>query len=355
MSIKIIQKPSKNFSSRNGWRPDLIVNHITAGNNVNSAINWFQSPNNQQSSAHFIVDLDGTIYQCVQIDKMAWAQGTSTNPSSNMYYGKSKLPLVQSRKTNCNYYSIGIEHVNASGGILTPAQLAATIELHKYIISEVKRIYGITIPVDRSHISGHCFVNPITKPCCPGASFPYDKILAGLNGSNEATISPLSPHSNSTPSNIKTKIGTAITKSNLNMRNGASTNNSVITTVPINTTIMIDTILDNGWSLVEYTGKSGYCSNDYLNFSTKTVVGTDTTGEVHISPTGYQFALYSPKGEKPYITVGTANIFDLNFVKQEGNYFYYKLIPKGAKGTKVGIYTAVKGEQTTKRFIAIVG
>jgi N-acetyl-anhydromuramyl-L-alanine amidase AmpD len=191
--MNIIQKPSNNFNSRGAWAPNVIVNHITGGSKVSSAINEFTG--NDRASAHFIVDTDGTIYQCVDIRKAAWGNGTSparyytaikggeeVDCESKVWNGFSKLSIVQHRKVNANLYTVSIEHVNAGGGCLTPEQLAASIELHKYIISEVKHIYRVDIPIDREHITGHCFIAPITKPCCPGAQFPYDTILAGIKG-----------------------------------------------------------------------------------------------------------------------------------------------------------------------------
>jgi len=184
--MNIIQKPSQNFENRYGFSPDIIVNHITAGTKVSSALNWFANPA-AQASSHFIVDVDGTIYQCVPIDKAAWGNGTSVKAGDNRYYGLSTIEAVKSRRTNANFYTVSIEHVNVGGGALTALQLAATIELHKYIISEVKRIYDVTIPIDRNHIVGHYQINPVTKPNCPGACFPFDKILAGLTAKPVAT------------------------------------------------------------------------------------------------------------------------------------------------------------------------
>lgn len=191
--VNIIQRPSNNFNSRGAWAPNVIVNHITGGSKVSSAINEFTV--NDRASAHFIVDTDGTVYQCVSINKAAWGNGTSPahyytaiqdgkeiDCESKVWNQFSKLAIVRNRKVNANLYSVSIEHVNAGGGMLTAAQLAASIELHKFIISEVKRIYGIDIPIDRDHITGHCFIAPKTKPCCPGAQFPYDNILSGIKG-----------------------------------------------------------------------------------------------------------------------------------------------------------------------------
>ena len=184
MSYNIVRKYSPNKMSRKGWKPDVIVSHITEGA-YNGAVSWLRNPVSKASS-HFVVSKKGEITQLVDIREAAWINGTSITPSSKVFYGKSKLGLVRSRKTNANYYSIGIEHEGIyieRKGALTNEQLQATIWLHKYIRSEVKKIYGIDIPIDREHITGHCFVAPITKPNCPGQNFQFDEIIKALNGS----------------------------------------------------------------------------------------------------------------------------------------------------------------------------
>ena len=178
--MTIIQHASPNHGSRGGWKPDMIVNHITAGSTAAGALATLCDPA-REASAHFVVDRDGTVYQLVALDRAAWANGTSSTLTDNRYYGRSKLELVRNRRVNANLYTVSIEHVCVSGGALTQAQLAASVALHRYIIGEVKRLYGVTIPVTRAYIVGHCEINPVTKPNCPGRDFPYQKILEGLN------------------------------------------------------------------------------------------------------------------------------------------------------------------------------
>lgn len=177
--MNIVYHFSPNCGSRNGWKPDMIVNHITAGSTAAGALATLCDPN-REASAHFVIDKDGAVYQLVAIDRAAWANGTSNVATDNRYYGRSKLAAVQDRRVNANLYTISIEHVCVSGGTLTTEQLAASVELHRYIIGEVKRLYGVIIPVDRAHIVGHCEINPVTKPNCPGKDFPYNRILEGL-------------------------------------------------------------------------------------------------------------------------------------------------------------------------------
>jgi N-acetyl-anhydromuramyl-L-alanine amidase AmpD len=179
--FKIIKKNSPNKMSRKGWKPDMIVSHITEGSYA-GAVSWLCN-SKSQASAHFVVSKKGEITQLVDIREAAWANGTSTDPNKNNYYGKSSLKLVRDRKTNANYYTISIEHegfYKNGYGALTPKQLEASIWLHKHIIEEVKKIYGIEILLDRNHIVGHYQIDPIRKPNCPGRAFQFDEIIQAL-------------------------------------------------------------------------------------------------------------------------------------------------------------------------------
>lgn len=181
--MKIIKKSTPNKMGRQGWKPDMIVSHITEGS-YSGAVSWLMNPTSQ-ASAHFVVSKKGEITQLVDIREAAWINGTSTDESKNNHYSKSTLKLVRDRKTNANYYTIGIEHEgfsNQGQGRLTPEQFRATVWLHKYILAEVKRIYGIDIPLDREHIVGHYQIDPIRKPNCPGKSFQWGELLEELKG-----------------------------------------------------------------------------------------------------------------------------------------------------------------------------
>jgi len=185
---KIIQKTTPNQMSRFGWKPDIVVSHITQGSYA-GAVSWLMNPVSQ-ASAHFVISKLGEITQLVDIRMAAWVNGTrlEKDASGPGWYGDSTLELVRDRKTNANFYSIGIEHegfYEQSKGKLTNAQLKATIWLHKYIITEVKQIYGTDIIIDREHIVGHYQVDPIRKPSCPGQNFQWDELIANLKGVEE--------------------------------------------------------------------------------------------------------------------------------------------------------------------------
>lgn len=176
-NVKWAGSDKTNKSSRRGYAPEIIVDHITDGS-AQSCINWFNSPNNTQSSAHFLVARDGKAYQFVAIEDNAWANGISTSDIP-----KAKAAIVRSKGVNPNWYSVSIEHegiYRETRGALTPEQLQSTIMLHQYIIAYVKDKYNKVIPVDRDHILGHYEINPTGKPNCPGEKYPFDYIIAEL-------------------------------------------------------------------------------------------------------------------------------------------------------------------------------
>lgn len=72
---KLIQKPILyNYTKgRQGYNPDFIVYHTIVGYQDNVAP-WFNNPNSKVSS-HFLVRLDGTIEQYVDIYDTAWHAG----------------------------------------------------------------------------------------------------------------------------------------------------------------------------------------------------------------------------------------------------------------------------------------
>ena len=168
----------------------MIVNHITEGA-VAGAVSWLCNPKSN-ASAHFVVARNGDIYQLVDIKDAAWCNGTGTNPSGKYYYKRSTNSIVRSKAINANLYTVSIEHEGFSykegRGALTEEQYQSTLWLHGYIDSEVKRIYGYNINFDRLHIIGHCVVAPKEKPNCPGALFPWDRLMKDLQNKGGKTM-----------------------------------------------------------------------------------------------------------------------------------------------------------------------
>lgn len=162
--INITQKPSPNWSERDGFLPELIVIHISAGS-LTSMDNWFSTPNSQ-ASAHYGVSLDGTkVNQYVQETKMAWTNGRVNNPTFKLY-----KPGI-----NPNKYTISIENEGQDLAAAPETQLVTLTAL----IKEVAARWNI--PLDRDHIIGHFQVDAVNRPYCPSPDHSVmDRLVARL-------------------------------------------------------------------------------------------------------------------------------------------------------------------------------
>lgn len=182
--MNIQQSSTPNKSSRGSYKPYLIVWHIAEGS-YNGTISWEKNPASQTSS-HFVLGKNGEITQLVPLNMAAWTQGV--DPNKDM---KPTNAYVKAHKgINPNLYCISIEcegKWSETKGKLTDKQLEAAAYLTSYIVEEVDRIYGVEIPVDREHMIGHCEINSVTRPHCPGELFPYDKLISMVNGKQPDT------------------------------------------------------------------------------------------------------------------------------------------------------------------------
>lgn len=178
-SIKQMGNEHTNSSSRDGHVPYVIVDHISAGS-MGSMDNWFRSAGNKKSSAHFGVSKAGEIHQYVPIQRMAWANGLSQWEQRNAL----AQVIRNNPSVNPNKYTVSIEHEGTDGD-LTQAQFAATVWLHKYIQTEIKRLYGRDMALDEYHVIGHFQVDPKRKPNCPGPKFPWANLYAALKENGE--------------------------------------------------------------------------------------------------------------------------------------------------------------------------
>jgi N-acetyl-anhydromuramyl-L-alanine amidase AmpD len=170
--MKIIQTPSPNFSEREGYKPELIVIHISAGS-LTSMDSWFNTPNSQ-ASAHYGVGKDGvTVHQYVQEDKKAWHAGRVNNPSFTLY-----KPGI-----NPNLYTIGIENEGLDLDKAPVEQIRTLCELIKDIAARWN------IPLDREHIIGHFQIDAINRPNCPSPNHAViDEIVALLKTVDNVSV-----------------------------------------------------------------------------------------------------------------------------------------------------------------------
>ena len=187
MTIKqYINQCPNHFNGRKGNVPDMIVLHNTGGDKISSAHYWFLDKESE-TSAHFLVGLDGEVRQYVNIADGAWCNGTALDRVKPHFYGNASNGVVKSRSQNANLYTVSIEFVGNVGDRLNETQLETAVELIKYIRSEVEKIYGKQIPLNRLHIVGHYEIAPLPRSYW-GKNIQYSGILEQL------TAPPVDPY-----------------------------------------------------------------------------------------------------------------------------------------------------------------
>lgn len=149
---KTYSSPNVNRGVRS-QKPSMIVIHSTEGENVSSAISWFQNPRSKVS-AHVIIDKDGTIYQMVGEKRVAWHAG-----------GDSRWKGV----AGCNKCSLGIELVHKSGVPYTKEQYASLNAVVKCWQQE----YGIR----PDNVVGHADVVPNGRKTDPSPPFTWEFLI----------------------------------------------------------------------------------------------------------------------------------------------------------------------------------
>ncbi|QVM82927.1 N-acetylmuramoyl-L-alanine amidase [Novosphingobium decolorationis] len=208
------QVPSPNHSGAYRVNPTKLVMHYTAGGSGYGSAAWLANPN-AGASAHFVICREGTVIQCVSVDRRAW------------HAGKSQWGEL----TNLNSYSIGIELANwgplrddgttaagkavdyieaahKNGGrvrkweVYPPAQIVAA--------EAVARAIAAYHPIDE--IVGHDDIAPARK-LDPGPAFDMTAFRKAVLGQVRGNAAP--------------ERGT-VTASSLNVRSGPGTTYPVV-------------------------------------------------------------------------------------------------------------------------------
>ena len=166
-------RPSPNFSSREGFKPEAVVLHIGEGS-LEAIASHFKSPTSQVS-AHYGVGHNGEVDQYVKEEKSAWHAGQTDRPT---------WKLLKPNK-NPNWYTIGIEHEGYFDEEWPEAQKIASANLIKDICKRWN------IPIDREHIIGHYEIKK-TKPNCPAKNKGIiDELIERASKSDEKKIEEL--------------------------------------------------------------------------------------------------------------------------------------------------------------------
>lgn len=145
--------------------------------------------------------------------------------------------------------------------------------------------------------------------------------------------------------------GTATTTDVLNMRSGAGTNYSVLQVLPKGTKLtVVDSTSNSGWVKVKTSsGKTGWCSRQYLSLSTASATPT-----LSVSPTsktvqaGSSFTLTvtatNNSGKVPSISSSATSVATASYSKASNGKYLYTI-----KGVKAGSATiTVKVGSTSK-------
>jgi hypothetical protein len=142
---------SPNSSARNGAKIDKIVVHCTEAS-LRSTLDHFQTAGGTNPvSAHYVIDRNGDIYQCVRDSDSAWhCMGTNKD-------------------------SIGIEHVGSETDPLAPAQANASADLIRWLLAQYD--------IPRTNVFGHDFTPGYSRP--GGTSCP-DKLFGAAH--SQATV-----------------------------------------------------------------------------------------------------------------------------------------------------------------------
>ena len=163
--------------------PDTIVIHYTSGGSAEGSVNTLCNPN-RKVSAHLVIGREGSIFQLVEFDTIAWHAGKSS------YQGRDSF----------NNFSIGIELDNAGklnkteagyiswfGRNYQPDEVIKAIHRnqnkpafwHRYSETQIDLVFEIceqlikTYPIEL--IVGHEEISPSRK-IDPGPAFSLDKL-----------------------------------------------------------------------------------------------------------------------------------------------------------------------------------
>lgn len=149
--MKLISIPSPNSETRDGQAVDMLVLHYTGMKSAAAAMDKLINPTSKVS-AHYVVDLEGQIFQLVDESMRAWHAGKS--------YWRGN--------TNINQRSIGIEIVNPGhefGYVAFPeVQMQSVMKLCKDILSRHD--------IPAQNIVGHSDIAP-TRKQDPGELFDW--------------------------------------------------------------------------------------------------------------------------------------------------------------------------------------
>ena len=164
---------SANYTKgRGGQRVKAVVMHIAAG--PLSAVFPTFNHAERQVSAHFCIGKDGTLEQYVSVNDTAYANGLVWkndrwyNPS-----GSQVIPTWQDivPQVNPNAYTVSVEHE----GYPEEKWTQPMYDMNNRLLWWLTEQFNLTYVPHRTLI-GHCEIDPVGKPSCPGKNVEYERI-----------------------------------------------------------------------------------------------------------------------------------------------------------------------------------
>lgn len=145
-----------------------IVIHKTACNAPCTAesVAQFFATGSAEASTHFIIDVDGTVVQCVSL-----ADGAGGNCCLEVGHD-AYWDRLKAKYSNLNLCTFSIEHVDITDDnstTPTTAQLQASFDLVWWLCQQ------FSIP--SSQIKTHASLDPLTRARCPG-NYPMNSLIA---------------------------------------------------------------------------------------------------------------------------------------------------------------------------------
>jgi N-acetylmuramoyl-L-alanine amidase len=232
--------------------PKIMVVHFTYGASARSSAEWFRSKDNKGSSAHIVIDRDGSCLQCVDLNKIAWHAGDSRLGDLvglNKYSLGIELAnwgyLKQSGSGWTCYTGLRIDHplmaVHRNGNpdkVRTPIgwesypeeQFIAAAAVAKALVDA----YGIDQIVGHDEIS-------VGRKWDPGPAFDMSRFRARVFGDREQE------------GDVRCCVAV---QEGLNLRSGPGTDASIIELLPDGT--VLEPIEESGnWMCVSVIGSDG--------------------------------------------------------------------------------------------------
>lgn len=155
---------SPNFwPGRPSGPPIAIVVHTMAGS-LKGTDGWFNNPENQESSAHFGVGLNGEVHQYVKVTDRAWANGILE--AGHRWFGPSGV------NPNDVTVSIETEDLNNPNQAVTDEQWAS--------VTSVAQTIAARYPNSIKYVTSHSVISPSSRAQCCGQRWIGTGRLAAL-------------------------------------------------------------------------------------------------------------------------------------------------------------------------------